>query len=162
MVYIVATLLRKALEQKAAGWAELMLLPADYDDTALFHPLTRSLMDRIEFVHGGPDYDARYPDGIPTTLEIEHAALGQFSSGLVMYPQGHARNTSGQLDELLALKFHRLAGLGVSDAAGLERRFSGLAEKSVEEVRGLYDFGIRIGPEADRTAQARGTLREPG
>lgn len=145
MVYIIATLLRKALEQQAAGWAELMLLPADYDDAALFHPLTRSLLDRIEFVHGGPEYDARYPDGIPTTLEIEHASLGRVSSGLVMYPEGHARNDSGRLEELLALKFRRLAGLGVSDVAALERRFSNFAEKSAEEVRTLYDFAMCSG-----------------
>jgi 2-methylcitrate dehydratase len=140
MVYIIATLLRKALQQQTAGWDELMLLPADYDDAALFDPLTRTLMDRIEFLHGGPEYDARYPDGIPTTVEIEHAALGSLCSGLVMYPEGHARNTSGRLHELLAIKFRRLAGLGVSDVEGLERRFINLAEKSVEDVRELYSF----------------------
>ena len=30
MVYIVATLLRKAYESRRAGWAELMLMPDDY------------------------------------------------------------------------------------------------------------------------------------
>ena len=53
-----------------------MLVPADYDDASLFDPLTRSIMDRIEFRHGGQEYDDKYPDGIPTTLEIEHAELG--------------------------------------------------------------------------------------
>jgi len=142
MVYIIATLLRKAYEQKAAGWKELMLMPADYDDAALFHPLTRSLMDKIEFVHGGPEYDASYPDGIPTTLEIDHDSLGLVSSGLVMYPEGHARNTSGRLEELLDYKFRRLAGLGMQDVDALSQRFMNLAAKSVEEVRGLYDFEL--------------------
>jgi 2-methylcitrate dehydratase len=144
MVYIVGTLLRKALEQKAAGWSELMLLPADYDDAALVHPLTRLLMERIKFQHGGPDYDARYPDGIPTTLEIEHASLGQLSSGLVMYPAGHARNTGGELVELLALKFRRLAGLGVDDVAALEKRFTNFAAKTPAEVQSLYDFELQL------------------
>src|SRR4029079_6535176 len=69
MVYIIATLLRKALEAKRAGVPELMLGPADYDEQALFNPLTRQLIDKIEFRHGGKEYDDKYPDGIPTTLE---------------------------------------------------------------------------------------------
>jgi 2-methylcitrate dehydratase len=142
MVYIIATLLRKAFEQKRAGWKELLLVPADYDDAALFHPLTRRLMERIEFVHGGAEYDARYPDGIPTSLEIEHATLGRLSSGLVMYPEGHARNTSGRLEELLRYKFEALAGLGVTDVDALYRRFTNLAEKSAEEIHTLYDFDL--------------------
>jgi 2-methylcitrate dehydratase len=143
MVYIIATLLRKALESKQASWESLMLMPADYDDAALFHPLTRSLMQRIEFVHGGPEYDRRYPDGIPTSLEIEHAELGALSSGLVMYPEGHARCTSGQLDRLLADKFRRLASLGVADPEALYQRLTGLAEKSPEQIRELYSFELR-------------------
>src|SRR6185503_1756929 len=67
MVYIIATLLRKAFERRRSGWKELMLVPADYDDASLYHPLTRSLIDRIDFRHGGPEYDAKYPDGIPTS-----------------------------------------------------------------------------------------------
>ena len=147
MVYIVATLLRKAFEQRAAGWKELMLLPADYDDAALMHPLTRQLMQRIEFIHGGSEYDARYPDGIPTTLEIDHSSLGLLSSGLVMYPEGHARNSSGQLQELLVEKFKRLAQLGTPDVKSLAERFTNLAEKSVDEIRCLYDFEVKL-PEA--------------
>jgi 2-methylcitrate dehydratase len=63
MLYIVATLLRKAFEARQAGWdghdgwQRLMLTPADYaeDESALFHPLTRRLMQQIDFRHGGPD-----------------------------------------------------------------------------------------------------------
>jgi 2-methylcitrate dehydratase len=142
MVYIVATLLRKALESKRATWNELMLLPDDYTDHALFHPLTRHLMRRIDFRHGGPEYDAKYPDGIPTSLEIEHETLGTLSSGLVMYPPGHARNTTANLDELLRHKFDRLAGLGVRDPAALHERVSNLSAKSAAEVQWLYSFEI--------------------
>ncbi|MGC3968845.1 MAG: MmgE/PrpD family protein [Pirellulales bacterium] len=143
MVYIIATLLRKAIEQRTSGWKELMLLPDDYDDTALRHPLTRRLMERIDFRHGGHDYDARYPDGIPTSLEIEHTTLGRLAGGLVMYPEGHARNRSGNLAELLAHKFGKLAGPAVDDVAALRKRFTGLRHKSAEEIRTLYDFQIR-------------------
>jgi 2-methylcitrate dehydratase len=143
MVYIIATLLRKAFELKRAGWRELMLMPSDYDDEALFHPLTRELMRRIDFRHGGPEYDRRYPDGIPTTVEIEHDSLGVLSSGLVMYPEGHARRTSGNLERLLSHKFQLLASQGADDVQALYRRISGLAEKSAEEIRTLYDFEIK-------------------
>jgi 2-methylcitrate dehydratase len=151
MVYIVATLMRKAIERARDGrlaaeatalWGDLMLVPDDYNDTALFHPLTRDLMARIDFRHGGPQYDAKYPDGIPTSLEIEHTSLGTLSSGLVMYPEGHARNTSGHLDRLLRNKFDRLAGLGVHDPAALFARVTNLAAKSADEIADLYSFQI--------------------
>jgi 2-methylcitrate dehydratase len=153
MVYIVGTLLRKCQEAGARGqgaggrtaaelWRELMLLPADYEHAALFHLLTRALMDKIEFAHGGPEYDAKYPDGIPTTVEIDHRSLGRLSSGLVMYPEGHARNGSGNLPALLSHKFRALAELGVRDVEALLNRFSGLEKKSAVELRTLYDFEI--------------------
>ena len=154
MVYIIATLLRKAIQLKKAGWKELMLVPADYDDAALHDPLTRRLMERIEFVHGGAEYDAKYPDGIPTTVEIVGRPFQAVqkkldgpegpscSSGLVMYPEGHARNASGNLDDLLAHKFRTLAALGVRDVDALYRRFANFAAKTAAEVRDLYDFEI--------------------
>ncbi len=154
MVYIIATLLRKARdcssslrdrasECGASMWRELMLMPPDYEEASLMHPLTRQLMSRIEFRHGGPAYDARYPDGIPTTLEIEHADLGRVSSGLVMYPLGHARNTSHELPGLLEYKFRKLASLGVVDVDGLCHRFSNLSAKSPAEMAALLDFELR-------------------
>jgi 2-methylcitrate dehydratase len=147
MVYIVATLLRKAVGKAGdtdaiSLWNELMLMPADYDDAALFHPLTRDLMQRIEFRHGGAEYDAKYPDGIPTTLEIEHRTLGHLTSGLVMYPEGHARNTSGNLPQLLAHKFQRLASLGTTDTAALQERLTNLVARSAADIQGLYHFSI--------------------
>ena len=143
MVYIIATLLRKALQMKHTSWRKLMLVPDDYSDASLHDPLTRKLMSKIDFRHGGPEYDAKYPDGIPTTLEIEHATLGKLSSGLVMYPEGHARCESENLEQLLAHKFRTLAALGVEDVDALYRRFTGLAHKGVDEIRNLYDFQIR-------------------
>jgi 2-methylcitrate dehydratase len=143
MVYIIATLLRKAFTLRVAGWKELMLAPADYDDQALFDPLTRSLMERIEFAHGGPEYDAKYPDGIPTSLEFDHEELGSLSSGLVMYPAGHARYQGDDLESLLSHKFQLLAGLGVADPAALYERCHRLRGETAEEMAELYAFEIR-------------------
>jgi 2-methylcitrate dehydratase len=142
MVYIIATLVRKAIESRQAGWRELMLVPADYDPASLHHPQTRALIDKIEFVHGGTEYDSKYPDGIPTTVEVEHADLGRVSSGLVMYPLGHARNTSGLLDSILDYKFRNLASLGVEDPEAFRLRFSDLETQTAAEIGSLYDFQI--------------------
>lgn len=151
MLYIVATLLRKAYEARSAGWdgqdgwRQLMLSPADYaeDASALFHPLTRQIMQRIDFQHGGPEYDERYPDGIPTTVELSHAKQGTISSGLVMYPQGHARADATELTVYLDHKCRLLAGPAVDDVGALVARFSRMAKKSPGEIAELYDFRIR-------------------
>ena len=150
MVYIIATLLRKAHEARRAGWdgqngwQRLMLMPDDYaeNESALFHPLTRTLMDRIDFRHGGPGFDRNYPDGIPTVVDVDHAKLGNLTSGLVMYPEGHARRTSGNLAALLEHKFRMLAGQGVGDCESLAKRFTGLADKSPDQIAAIYDFTI--------------------
>lgn len=142
MVYIVGRLLAKALRTKQVGWGELMLMPEDYDDAALADPLTRELMAKIDFRHGGAEYDAKYPDGIPTSLDVEHATLGRLSSGLVMYPAGHSRDTRHDLGGLLSHKFRRLASLGVRDADGLWQRLDRLGERNVDEIAWLYDFEI--------------------
>lgn len=151
MLYIVATLLRKAYEARQAGWdgqngwPQLMLAPADYaeDDTALFHPLTRRIMQQIDFQHGGPEYDRRYPDGIPTTVELSHAKLGPLTSGLVMYPQGHARADAKHLPSFLEHKCRLLAAPAVDNVEALVTRFTKLSQKSPAEIASLYDFKIR-------------------
>ncbi|HJN66090.1 MAG TPA: hypothetical protein QF761_07800, partial [Pirellulales bacterium] len=143
MLFIVAALLEKAYRLQQAGWKELMLMPEDYSSERLQDATIRQRMDNIEIVHGGEPYDCKYPDGIPTSLEIEHTAVGTVSSGLVMYPMGHARNTSDSLGELLDTKFHRLAALGVSDTDELSKRFSNLSEASSDEIASLYHFEIQ-------------------
>ena len=59
-----------------------------------------------------------------------------------MYPEGHARNTSGNLPSLLEHKFRTLASLGVKDVDALYRRFTHMTEKSADEIARLYDFQI--------------------
>ncbi len=142
MVFIIATVLRKAIQSQQTGWQELMLLPDDYSKSSLFDPLTRQLIEKIDFRHGGPEYDAKYPDGIPTTVEIEHTTLGWLSSGLVMYPGGHARCTTVDRDAILGHKFRQLASLGVADPDALLARFSNLSQKTAGEIATLYEFEL--------------------
>ncbi len=142
MCYIVATLVRKAIEAKKVGWKELMLSPYDYDERSVFHTLTRSIMDKIEFVHGGPDYDARYPDGIPTSVVITDADGTDHDSGLVMYPGGHARNTTADLEDILRHKFDLLGSLASDDAGAIVERFRSVGSMSASQLASVHGFGL--------------------
>lgn len=154
MAYIVATLLRKAIERAAASgtgtiapsndalWKALMLDPFDYGPEAIVHPSTRALMARIEFRHGGAEYDARYPDGIPTSLRVRMNDGRTFDSGLVMYPAGHARNTTADLDGILAHKFDLLGRIALADPGPITRRLTGIGALSADELRGLFDVPL--------------------
>ncbi|MBX3354453.1 MAG: MmgE/PrpD family protein [Phycisphaeraceae bacterium] len=156
MVYIVSTLLRKAMEAVQPGgaaarrfldanddtWRTLMLAPHDYDARAINHPQTRALMEKIAFEHGGPDYDRRYPDGIPTSVVIETSTGQRLESGLVMYPSGHARNTTADLKAILAHKFDLLGRLAMRDPKPIIDRFNRLASLSAQELASIHDFAI--------------------
>ncbi|MEE2907648.1 MAG: MmgE/PrpD family protein [Planctomycetota bacterium] len=153
MVYIVSTMLRKAIEQAAsqgsgaladgndAWWKLLMLMPADYGREAIVDSMTRGLMDKIHFEHGGKDYDDRYPDGIPTSMVIELADGTKLDSGLVMYPSGHARNTSADLDDILLHKAALLGAIAMDDATGIIDRCNGIETSS--DLGGLWDVQIQ-------------------
>lgn len=156
MLYLVCTKLRKALEMRASGQSKdkifdfknLMLLPHDFSDEAIKHPVTRALMEKMTFQHGGDEYDRRYPDGIPTSIQITDRAGSTHDSGLVMYPSGHARNTTADLPDILAHKFKMLANLttGQDDAAAkdLVKRYSTMAKKSPQTLADLNDFSLVV------------------
>jgi 2-methylcitrate dehydratase len=118
-------------------------MPADYDSDALCHPLTLSWIPRIQVRHGGPEYDALYPDGIPTSVEMDHEQLGWLRSGLVKYPLGHSRCPSGDLHRALESKIRRLLELGVEDVAGFLQKCSRLTDKTSEEIAELYTFSLK-------------------
>lgn len=77
MVYILSTLLKRAIEHEDlfAGiesfddlWKRLMLAPFDYSKDLIENPDIHLLMEKVTFEHGGPSYDEKYPDGIPTSV----------------------------------------------------------------------------------------------
>jgi 2-methylcitrate dehydratase len=158
MAYIVSTLLRKAIELAEKGplpseggahdgvWKALMLSPFDYkeDETAIFNEKTRALMGKIRFVHGGAEYDAKYPDGIPTSIKITASGGTAHDSGLVMYPAGHARNTTADLRDILDHKFRLLGAIAVDDVEGAIGKLTGLGSKSVAEVGELYNIPFKV------------------
>ena len=61
----------KKYENLDEVWKLLMLEPKDYGYEAIKDPFTRKLMDKMTFEHGGKEYDDKYPDGIPTSVQIE-------------------------------------------------------------------------------------------
>jgi 2-methylcitrate dehydratase len=159
MLYLVCTMLRKALELYSTtrgessggrrggegfqvGWKDVMLMPHDFDSGALRNPLTRGLMEKMSFEHGGRAYDEKYPDGIPTSIVITDDQGQSVDSGLVMYPAGHARNKTADLKDILSHKFRLLGRLAFDKPEPVIERFERLAGLSADEVQGLYDFQI--------------------
>ncbi len=151
MVFIVARALRKAFDAAAGegfppdadgAWERLMLEPADYAREAIFDERTRAIMKTIAVQHGGPEYDRRYPDGIPTSIVIRTASGQTHDSGLVMYPAGHARNTESDLDRLLEHKWRVLAALASTDPQRIIGRFQSIGRLSATQLASLYDFEI--------------------
>lgn len=149
MAFIVSRMMLKAFQHGSApttndeAWKLLMLSPHDYGKESLFDATTRALMQKISFSHGGLEYDSKYPDGIPTSIEIAVRGGETFSSGLVMYPSGHARNCTANLKDLLDTKFRMLGDLVFADVGAYERfveRLIGIAKLSVDELQQLYEF----------------------
>ena len=141
--YILARTLLKAAGPAGypAGWETLMLLPDDYSAAAIAEAAVARLIDRMVIEHGGPEYDRLYPDGIPTRVVIEHAALGTLDGGLVVHPLGHARSDPARTAAVVDLKFERLVAGAVADPAAVRSRVR-LAGKSAAEVAELYAFPI--------------------
>ena len=54
-------------------------------------------MHKTGFTHGGKEYDDKYPEGIPTSIKITMKDGTVHDSGFVMFPSGHARNTTADL-----------------------------------------------------------------
>jgi 2-methylcitrate dehydratase len=158
MLYLVCTMLRKALElrqatKKPLSWKELMLLPRDFAPGALKDDLTRSLMAKMFFEHGGEEYDSKYPDGIPTAMVITDDEGTVHDSGLVMYPGGHARNHLGpdvvELKDVLNHKFKSLGALASDDAASIIKQVSDLERKSSSQLAGVYNFPLTVNGKFD-------------
>merc|ERR1712232_617007 len=149
MAFIVSRILKKAFDKGSVPtkmddiWMVLMLSPYDYGIDALYDTATRALMDKITFTHGGPEYDAKYPDGIPTSIDITMKGGKKISSGMVMYPSGHARNATADLKKILAHKNHMLGDIVFADRAKVDSFVSQLTNMKNLSAAGaatVYDF----------------------
>merc|ERR1719329_1093700 len=133
MAFIVSRILQKGIQAGSVpsnmdeAWKSLMLSPYDYGHEALYDAETRALMQKITFSHGGKEYDDKYPDGIPTSMDITLKNGKVMSSGFVMYPSGHARNTSADLKGILAHKNRMLGDIVFPDRVTTDSFVSNLA-----------------------------------
>jgi len=120
-----------------------MLSPYDYGADALADAETRTLMSKITFEHGGAEYDAKYPHGIPTSIDITVKGGKKIESGFVMYPSGHARNTSADLKGILDHKNHMLGDIVFDDRTtvdGFVGKLQNMKNLSAADVATIYDF----------------------
>jgi 2-methylcitrate dehydratase len=150
MVFIVSRLLKKAINagnkitqyvnNRDTLWKELILTPIDYSYKALYDNETRTLMSKIKFVHGGKEFDDKYPEGIPTQVDIVFKNGKKVSSGLVMFPSGHARNTTCNLKDILNNKNSTLLSYAISDKNKRDilldklNNFERMSNKELEDI----------------------------
>ena len=155
MVFIVSRLLKKAMtynsnkqgkklesivKNRDSLWKDLILTPLDYSYNALQDKDTRDLMSKISFVHGGKEYDDKYPEGIPTKVDITLSSGKKISSDLVMFPSGHAANTTADLNGILVNKNKTLLKYAIKDESEAEKVLNNLnnienmSNKDLEEI----------------------------
>ena len=112
-----------------------MLGPFDYSNVLIQDKSMRNLMDKITFSHGGPTYDEKYPEGIPTSVVVTLTGKNPtfnlldnstIDSGFVLYPKGHARNTCADLKDILRHKFKMMGALAMEEEE--TKRFLDLLE----------------------------------
>jgi 2-methylcitrate dehydratase len=158
MVYIVGTLLRRAIEDPHLFdqvntfddlWKKLMLTPFDYGKGPLHDKNTRTLMEKMSFEHGGEKYDKLYPDGIPTSMEITLQDGKKLSTDIVMYPPGHARNTDTDLQGILKYKFGIVGRMALDQAAldALLAKLDRFDTMTSDDLLSVYSCEIKMAPE---------------
>jgi len=153
MVYIISTLLRKAYETPNLFanvkntddlWKKLILLPNDYAPDAIANEATKKLISKIQFEHGGPEYDKNYPKGIPTSIKI--AAQGhELDSGMIMFPAGHARNTDADLKSILNNKFRHLANIALEESQvdPFLQKLDNIEYMDSKALKGIYECKLK-------------------
>jgi 2-methylcitrate dehydratase len=155
MVFIVSRLLKKAINagNKLSGivnnrdslWKELILTPIDYSYKAMNDKETRTLMSKIRFVHGGKEFDDKYPEGIPTQVDIVFNNGKKATSGFVMFPSGHAANSTCDLKGILKNKNDTLLSYAVSDKKrrdSLLDKLNNFEQMNNKELEDLYNCEI--------------------
>ena len=123
-----------------------MLTPFDYNQESIFDPVTRSLMDKIEFQHGGEKFDEKYPEGIPSQIEIETTAGEKLDSGFVLSPGGHAANKTVDVHEVLQHKFKLLGKMAMdkNELINFVLKLENIADMKNEDLENIYDAKLNF------------------
>ena len=89
----------------------------------------------------------------PTPHRILEAAMiitdkngDKFDSGFVMYPPGHARNSTHDLDGILDHKNEMLGDICVADIGAALSKLNGLRSKSPAEIKDIYNIKMKEQP----------------
>lgn len=102
-------------------------------------------MQKVNFTHGGKEYDDKYPEGIPTSIKITLKNGTVLDSGFVMFPSGHARNTAADLNSILDHKFNLLGSLALekNELNTFLKNLVNLENLSNKELHDIYTCNIR-------------------
>jgi 2-methylcitrate dehydratase len=146
--FILAKVLQKASHmgaqnQKTFGWSQGMLLPEDYSETALADDAIHAIIQKIDIVHGGPEYDRLYPEGLPTCLSIVHKRLNRLDSERILFPLGHARSDQAKTKAFVNEKFERLVARAVESPQSIRDHLS-LENTPPVHVANLYAFPLAL------------------
>jgi len=157
MIYIISTMLRKAIAigadlTKSCDKIEnlyklLIMTPNDYTIDAINNQFTRSIMEKINFVYGGKKFDDLYPEGIPTQLDISFVDGTSASSGIIMYPCGHALNTECDIYSLLDYKNNMLLELTFKNKSSQEAliaKLNSIETMSNEDLELIYEGDLEM------------------
>lgn len=122
-----------------------MLDPNDYSAEAVINPKTRNLMDKMTFSHGGPEYDKNYPEGIPTSLQVTLTNGEKFDSKMILFPTGHAKNTTADLNSILAHKFKLLGDLALepTERETMTTNLNNLENLTNKDLQAIYHCNIK-------------------
>lgn len=156
MVFILSRLLKKSFDKSKeievlskdsnSFWNKLMLTPLDYSEEALNCKLTRKIMEKISFSHGGKAYDEKYPEGIPSQVDIKLSNGKEISSGFVMFPPGHAANTTHDLKGTLDYKcrlYLDFIQLPKTQTDEFLNRLNNIEKLSNKELENLYNIPLK-------------------
>lgn len=160
MVYIISALLKKAIDHDDLYdgietfdqmWKRVMLFPFDYGKDLISDANIAKLMERISFAHGGPEYDEKYPDGIPTSVVMTLSDGTTIDSGFVMYPKGHARNTDADLVDILKHKFSVMGEMSTDkdQVSALVETLNSIDSMSNNQLKAIYNCKIKASPSLD-------------
>jgi 2-methylcitrate dehydratase PrpD len=128
-------------DRKAFGWSQGMLLPEDYSEAALTDVAVRAIMKKIHVIHGGPEYDRLYPEGLPTCVSVVHKRLKTLDSERILFPLGHANSDQEKTSAFVEQKFERLVAGAVESPQSIREHLS-LKNTSPEHVANLYAFPL--------------------
>jgi 2-methylcitrate dehydratase len=112
-------------------------------------------MAKCTFSHGGPEYDSKYPEGIPTSISVTLKGGKKYDSGFVMFPSGHSRNTSANLKDILDYKNNLLGKLALSEGELTEKlsMLNNIENLSNKDLQNIYNCKINLRKHSVDTAE---------